>query len=1112
MDSVCSACGQRQRPGGRFCVGCGAVLAVVCSRCDSPVESADRFCAQCGEPVSAPLTVSPPALSVGQPVSWESEGERKQLTVLFADVQGSMALQEQLELEDWAGIVDHFDGILAQAARRFGGTVEFTGDGIMALFGAREAQEDHARRACHAAWQMNREIRAYAEELRRAKGLDLQVRVGLNSGEVVVARVGADLHLDPKAFGHTVGLGERMEALAVPGLAYLTESTARLVEGWFQLRDLGPMMVKGVQAPVGVYVLEGPLPPRPWRARRAGSTARLIGRGAEMAILEDALARAAGGDAQVVGVVGEPGVGKSRLCDEFVRSVLARGITVRRAAGVSHGREVPLLPILSLFRDYFGITDAISPSQSRERISDRLLGLDPGFRSDLPVFFDFLEVPDPERPAPPITAEVRMGRVFDALRRVTERRSEREVLVMVLEDLHWFDTQSTEWLGRLIESFPGSRTLVVTNFRPEFSASWMRHSYYRQIPLLPLSAKAVGEMVSELVGDDPSLAPLPDYLMERTGGNPFFVEEIVRALVEEGTLAGCPGVYHLTRPLDQASMPASVQSVLAARIDRLSAEHKPVLQTASVIGRTFAEALLAAVMVEPADKLREALAALCAAELLQESQRAPVIEYRFWHPLTQEVAYATMLAARRARLHATVAEALIEYDSDRLDEGAAVVAWHWERAGRKLDAARWNLHAGEFALRSDLSEALRRWRAAIDLLEGADATPEAMEVGVRARDRLLQFGARTGITSEEADRLEAEGRTLADRLGDRELLAKIVVSSGSARFWAGDIQGGTARYLEAAKHSDDSDDPDFKAAMWIAPVLAFTPTGPLAEGLAWGNRAIEVCAENPECGVRLVGYSILARVHQFRSSVLARMGRLREASADVEQALTLGRPRSEPETICWSLAMLPLLAWLTGDDPSCSAPATEAVRVAEETENPASLVMAFQGLALSHLVAGHPGEAVAACEQALAVARGKRSGLFEEASVLAHLALARIAAGDADGAMTAADEAVAVARRQGARVHECLALLARARVGRLGCRAVDQVTADLGTGLAIIGQVGALTYEPFLREELGRLRTDGRQLREAARLYEAIGATGHAQRLQAELDAQSSSWRETAFL
>ena len=277
---------------------------------------------------------------------------------------------------------------------------------------------------------------------------------------------------------------------------------------------------------------------------RAASTlgaSRLVGRERELAALEDALAGAIEGRAQVVGVVGEAGVGKSRLCEEFAGSAAARGITVRRATGVSHGRDVPLLPVLSLLRDYFGITDTDTPPEAREKVTARLLALDPGLDETLPLLFDFLEVPDPERPAPAWRPRSACGGSSTPSAGITARRSEREVLVLLVEDLHWFDPQSDAFLERLIESFPGTRTLVVTNFRPEFSARWMRHSYYRQLPLAPLGDEAVGDLLGGLLGADPSLAPLRGFVLERTGGNPFFVEEVVRALVEDGTLAGGPG-------------------------------------------------------------------------------------------------------------------------------------------------------------------------------------------------------------------------------------------------------------------------------------------------------------------------------------------------------------------------------------------------------------------------------------------------------------------------------------------------------------------------------------------------------------------------------------------
>jgi class 3 adenylate cyclase len=555
-----------------------------------------------------------------------------------------MDLQEELDPEMWAGIMGRFVAILAEGVRKYGGTVDkFTGDGIMALFGAPVAQEDHARRACHAAWYLTKAIAGYAEELREAQNVDLHVRLGLNSGEVVVGRVGDDVALDPTALGHTVGLAQRMEAMAQPGTAYLTEHTAQLVEGWFSLEDLGRRTVKGSREQLRVHALAGPTPSPPVLHGAGLGIAPLVGRERELGSLEDALAMAMEGHAQVVGVVGEAGVGKSRLCEEFGRSCGARGITVRRTAGLSHAGDVPLLPVLDLLRDYFEITDTDSRTDAQEKIAGRLLSLDPALEDALPLLLDFLEVPDAEWPPTRLAPEVRMRRIFDVLRRVTQRRSKRETLVLLLEDVHWFDPQSLDFVERLIPSFPGTRTLVLTNFRPEFSAPWAAHSYYRQLPLDPLDSDAVGRLLDGLLGGDASLAPLSKLVVEQTGGNPFFVEEVVRSLVEDGTLAGEPGAYRLTRPLEDLGVPPSVQATLAARIDRLGGADKAVLQTAAVIGRNFTEPVLRLVAGRSPQDLAAALRRLCTAEFLQEVALDPVEEYRFWHPLTQEVAYGGLL-------------------------------------------------------------------------------------------------------------------------------------------------------------------------------------------------------------------------------------------------------------------------------------------------------------------------------------------------------------------------------------------------------------------------------------------------------------------------------------
>jgi adenylate cyclase len=1020
------------------------------------------------------------------------EGERKQVTVLFADLKGSMALSESRDPEEWAEVMDRFFSLCAQAVTRFEGTVDkFTGDGLMAIFGAPRALEDHARRACLAAWHLTEAVGVWAEKTLAERGLDLHVRVGLNSGEVVAGRIGEEETAEYTAVGHTVGLAQRMEAMAEPGRVYLTERTARLVSGYLALTDLGRLEVKGVSEPVGVFALENVRMAGRSSAVRFAEATPLVGRDEEMAALESALARAEEGQAQVVGIVGEAGVGKSRLCEEFSRRCGARGLDVRRTAGVSHGQSVPLVPVLVMFRDYFGIADADSPQKAREKIAGRLVTLDPALAEGLPVLFDFLEVPDPERPAPQLSGEARMRRVFDVLRRVTQRRSERQTLVLIVEDLHWFDPQSATFLERLIPSFPGTRTLVVTNFRPEFHASWMAHSYYRQLALAPLADDDVERLLAAFVGDDESLAALPEHVIAHTGGNPFFIEEVVRTLVEDGTLAGHTGAYRLTRPLDQIGVPATVQAVLAARIDRLRDEGKQVLQTAAVIGRSFPAAILSQMAALPEDDLFGALAALCAAEFLQEETAGDEAAYRFWHPLTQEVAYSTLLAGARRRLHAAAARAIIDLEPGRLDERAALVASHWERAGDDLEAARWNARAAARALRSDLTEAMRRWRAVLVHLAKVPETDEVLRLGIRARVRLSQFGNRTGMDPAEGGSLLIDAKLLAERLGDRVQLAHLIAVQGTHEWRSGRLREGAACSVEAARIGDELGQPGLMAGL-----LMSRCSGPVAEAIRLSDRAVALCAGDPDFGAEILGYSPLARAHLNRAELFSVAGRLPEAGQESERGLEVARSRSELELVSWALTLIPRLADFAGEGEDSLAAAEEAVRISADSGNLLVHVMALQAVGIASLVLGRWGEAFEAFDQAIGDSHLQAHSNLEDASLHAHLARAHLALGDQRAARQHADDALSVAQEQGARVLEGAALLVRAQVRRAAGEPAEAVATDLDAALAIVHETGALTYEPFIREELGRLRHDPTELREALRLYTAIGATGHARRLE----------------
>ena len=572
----CPSCGRTNTPGQRFCHGCGAGLA----------ERAPA------EPERDPRSYTPKHLADKILQSKSAlEGERKQVTVLFADVKGSMELAEGQDPEVWHSILNRFFGILTEGVHRFEGTVnQYTGDGIMALFGAPIAHEDHPQRACYAALWLQGELQTCAREIKREHGVGVSTRLGLHSGEVVVGKIGDDLRMDYTAQGHTVGLAQRMESLAEPNTCYLTDATANLVSGYFALDNLGEFPIKGVSEPVHVFQLvgTGELQTR-FDVSRSRGLSRFVGRGADMETLDAALEQATAGNGQVVGIVAEAGTGKSRLCFEFLERCRAAGKRIQVGRAVAHGKNIPFLPILEAFRAYFGIEDTDPDQLVREKIAGRLLLTDESFREFLPVVFEFFGVLDPRQPPPRMDPEAKQRQIFAALRKEIQEGNHDTQLVTLLEDLHWFDPGSEAFLEQWVDAIAGSSALLVVNFRPEYTAEFASRSYYRQIPLAPLGREAVRELLDDLLGADPSTRGLAELIHGRTGGNPFFTEEVVQSLIESGHLEGTRGRYKLLTPVDRLAVPASVQALLAARIDSLGDVAKRVLQTAAVIGKDFSE-------------------------------------------------------------------------------------------------------------------------------------------------------------------------------------------------------------------------------------------------------------------------------------------------------------------------------------------------------------------------------------------------------------------------------------------------------------------------------------------------------------------------------------------
>src|SRR5438309_900378 len=796
----CPRCRHEVPSGAKFCPECGAALPAGCVRCGRELPPSAKFCPECGQPAS--LAPGPTAARFESPVDYTPkhlaekilgskdalEGERKQVTVLFADLKGSTELLADRDPEDAQRLLDPVLEQMMEAVHRYEGTVnQVMGDGIMALFGAPLAHEDHAVRACYAALRMQETLKRHAEEVRRTLGVPVHVRVGLNAGEVVVRSIGNDLHMDYTAVGQTTHLAARMEQMAMPGSILVPADVLALVEGYVLLRSLGPRPVKGLDKPLEVYEVVGASPIRSrLHAAAARGLTRFVGRDPELQQLALARDRSRAGTGQLVAVVGEPGVGKSRLYWEFSRSHLTDGWLVLESASVSYGKATPYLPVIDLLRMYFKVEERDEPRVVREKVTGKLLTLDETLRDALPALLALLGTPAGDRQWDALGAAERRQRILDAIKRFVLRESRVQPVALLFEDLHWIDSETQALLDSLVESPPTARVLLLVNYRPEYQHGWGGKTYYTQLRIDPLAAESAAALLDALLGAGRPLEPLKRLLLDRTEGNPFFLEESVRTLVETGVVAGERGSFRLAKGLDTIQVPATVQAVLAARIDRLPPPIKHLLQSAAVIGKTVALTLLETVAETTALELRRGLAQLQAAEFLYETSLFPELEYTFKHALTLEVAYQSLLRERRRLLHAGVLAALEARERGHAPESVEVLAHHAVRGEVWTSAAPYLYRAGAKA------QAEARYGTAVTFYE---ASVDALQRLGDAADRHLQLDAylelwSTRISTGQVDGLGALGdkvEGLARSLDDGPRLARVQVRQAQAIALAGAI-------------------------------------------------------------------------------------------------------------------------------------------------------------------------------------------------------------------------------------------------------------------------------------------------------------------------------------
>jgi adenylate cyclase len=927
--------------------------------------------------------------------------------------------------------------------------------------------------------------------------------MGMNSGEVVVGKIGDDLRMDYTAQGHVVGVAARMEQLAEPGKVCLADGTAKRVVGYFELEDLGPARLSGMREPIQVFELQGvgQLRTRLDVSRMRGFS-RFVGRAEEMQTLEAALVRAREREAQVIGIVGEAGTGKSRLCFEFLERCRTWGLASFEAHGVAHGRATPLVPILELFRSYFGIKEQDSDQIAREKIAGRLLLLDDAFREVLPLQFEFLGVADPEHPATGMEPETRQGQLFSVMKRVVQLGGREQTTITLLEDLHWFDGGSDAFVEQLVDAVQGTHSLLIVNFRPEYHADWMRKSYYQQVPLLPLSPEATQELLGNLLGADPSLGGLPERIHDRARGNPFFIEEVVQSLAESGQLQGSRGAYRLREEAAQIAVPDTVQAVLSARIDRLAERERRVLRTAAVIGKAFSESVLTRVIGFPENDLRTSLETLKRGEFIFEESVYPEFEYAFKHPLTQEVAYGSQLGERKQSVHAAVARAMTELGSGRLDERAALLAHHWEAAGESLEAARWQRRAADWAGTRDGAAALRHWRRVRELLVSVPESDESLWLTLAACIRILWLGWWSGLPVEEAPELIADGRALASRLSDERSLALLLANASFHLDAAGKRSTARAYAKEALDLVSRLGDLGLSARIATLALPGFRES---VELRSLHESVLDAVKTAPHRALKVVTPRNYSLVLARESDLLAMMGRLDEAKELADEAVAVAREHGAAGALGVALWSRAKIAEFHGDLQLALHLGRESIAMADHVEHSRAKVTTRVSLLLNCARVGRRDRADAVLEE-LSSSLGGR--VPPEPFDLSGLAEAHLELGNFDQAQALAEDAAAGAHSAAMHNAECDALLvlARARMATEGVSAGREIESILGHAQECAASAGSAVRLPgvhLARAEFARLRGDGaareRELREAHRLFAEMGATARAEQVAREL-------------
>jgi predicted ATPase/class 3 adenylate cyclase len=1126
----CPRCGHRFTADARFCEQCGAPRPLVCTACGAANSGGARFCRSCGATLgtkAAPpsrthpadvtaqvgtpsdeapresdggATASPGALAAARHAYTPAyliekilttrsalEGERKLVTVLFADVADSSALAQRIDPERLHGLMGEVLQLAAEAVHRYEGTVnQYLGDGLMALFGAPIALEDHPLRAVQAAIAIQETIRGYSLQFQREHGVEVSLRIGINTGSVVVGRIGDDLRMDYTAVGNTTHIAARVQAQAEPGAILMAEATHRFVEGYVLCEDLGRVEVRGQREPVAVYRVTGR---RRWRSRLEMSAAhgltQLAGRRRELALLHDCVRRAEAGYGQVVGVIGEPGVGKSRLLHELHTSLGDDRVEWLEGHCVSYGRTLPYGPILEILRVEFHIEEGDNPLQIQQKLRDAFRRLDASLDPLLPFLEAFFGLPGADDALRHLDRQHRRQQTLEAIRAVVAAASRHRPLVLVCENLHWIDQSSEDLLAFLAGSLSGLPILLLTTHRTGYTVRWADKPHYTQISLDGLVRTEIEDMLTALLGGLDLPQPFVRFICDKADGNPLFIEELTRALQERGLLIHDHG--HLRLAGDAAlEWPATIQDIIHARVDWLDEPVKETLRLAAVIGREFEFRLLARVSSR-APEIAGHLEALKRLDVIHEARFFPQLEYRFKHAVIQDVVYKSLLASRRHALHGIVGRGLEDLYADQLEDQAVVLAHHYSDSDQPDHAIKYALLAGDRAARLYANaEAASYYDQALALARALTASSERQRIQIDACLKRAQVGTTREALEQDRDNLE-QARTLAQTLEDAPRLARVLYWLGRLAYVRGAFQVATGFAEQSLAIADRLGDEDLAAApvnlmgrscyltaeyarasaLLVRSVEQMRALGNTTEeATAAGFAGVALAAlGNFEQALRYANHGlhlaeglgnpfVQAAAYNYRAVAYGHQGAGAEAIADCQEARRVAERAGDRFRI-YLLQFYEGQAYLMIDDPRRARELLESSIALAKELGTTTLLAWGQGLLASALLAlGEDSPVPALCEEAIRLAEDTRDRL---ANALAHRtlaeALARLASADVDRVERSLRDAIRIHQELGCRPELARSYAAYARLLK-GWGRGDEARHYVGEAVDMFRQMG----------------------------------------------------------